>query len=184
MKLKPRTASPGDICILLEPLESERAQLRERQEALKARFSGVVHPNVHFTVQRFILPTTASLHSLVSALQLTLADFPAFPLVAEGLKSVSHSFWESCLLRWRIRSTEPLEEFLRLLQLTLSAQGVEAHFPLQAGYRPQLVTALEGVVGCERRLTCEPHYLFTASRVVFSEIRGRGDFKILSVIRL
>ncbi len=184
MGLKPRTAQFGDICILLEPLESERARLRQLQEELQMRFGGVPHRNVHFTMQRFVLPDERVLSPLVAALQSALLTFPPFRIVAEGLKTGQHAFWGSCLLRWRIRGSKPLEDFLHVVDATLLAQGLAPHFPSAAGWRPTLITALEEVTECDVALERAPSYLFTASQVVLSRIRGRDDFKILAVIRL
>ncbi|HEY89012.1 MAG TPA: hypothetical protein G4N98_04660 [Thermoflexia bacterium] len=184
MKLKPRTAQANDICILLEPLESERARLRWLQEELQTRFGGVPHRNVHFTMQRFLLPDEMSLSLLITTLQSALTVFPSFRIVAEGLRAKQHAFWGSCLLRWRIRDSRPLEDFLHVVDATLLSQGIEPHFPSAAGWRPTLVTALEGLAECDVALETEPSYLFTASRAVLSRIRGRDDFEILAVIRL
>ncbi|MEA3308752.1 MAG: hypothetical protein U9Q70_04470 [Chloroflexota bacterium] len=184
MKFKPRTAQAGDVCVLLEPRESERVRLRQLQEGLPARFGGRPHRNVHFTTQRFLLSDKTSLSPLVVALQSALLDFPPFRVVAEGLRAAQHAFWGTCLLRWRIRNSEPLEDFLHIVDATLLAQRVTPHFPSAVGWRPTLVTALEGVTECDVALASAPSHLFTASRVVLSQIRGRDDFKILAVIQL
>ena len=184
MELNPRIAHADDICILLEPLESERARLRRLQEELQTRFGGVPHRNVHLTTQRFLLPDEISLPPLITALQSALTAFPPFRIVAEGLKAGQHAFWGSCLLRWRIRDSKPLEDFLHVVDATLLAQGMEPHFPSAAGWRPTLVTALEGLAECDVALETESGYLFTASWAVLSRIRGRGDFEILAIIRL
>jgi hypothetical protein len=110
-------------------------------------------------------------------------------LTAGSLYFFQHPFWQSGLLRWVVTLTDPLIDFGAILNHSLKDSGAFLYFEGQDWY-PRMVTALEDVkqVNPENYLKSEnntlPHHLFTADKVIVSEILGHRQFKILDVIEL
>jgi hypothetical protein len=188
MQIKPRTAEPGDVCVLLEPAEDEIAMLRQLQASLQSLCGGRPHERVHLTCQRFELGEERLLPDIIQRLRTDLATIQPFPITAVSLVQVQHQFWQSWLLRWRIQVTSDVQRFAQLVQDGLAAAGVTPHFLHTAGWMPTLVTALEAIpkVDTDHHLSdvTFPQYLFTGRQVVLSKIIGRRRFEILETIHL
>lgn len=155
---------------------------------LQARFGGRPHETVHLTCQRFSLQVQDHLSRLARRLEEKLITVGPFDVVAVSLVQIEHPFWQSRLLRWRIRGSGPLRHFEELLEGILLAEGVTPHFLSTLGWRPMYVTALEATpeVALERYLEdmSFPHRLFTGQQVVLSKIREGRAFDILQTIQL
>jgi hypothetical protein len=188
MGRRPRTARPGDVCVLLEPGEEEIPALRQRQAALQARFGGRPHARVHLTCQRFELPECVSPAELIQRLTERLAGMPPPPVVATSLVPFESPFWGSRLLRWQIAPTAPLRRLQALLEEALASMDIALHYPSGANWTPSLVTALEGIGASDQESPLEmpafPHLLFTARHVTLSRIVARGRFEILARLDL
>jgi hypothetical protein len=125
---------------------------------------------------------------VIQALAQELARAQPFPILADSLAVIQSPFWQSRLLRWRVRSTLDLRTFSEQVERALAAEGIRAHFPLEGGWLPRYVTALEDVRagdvdgfedGCSF-----PCRLFDARRLVFSMIEEGHRFRILGRICL
>jgi len=188
MESNHRTAKPGDICVLLEPSEDEIAELRQRQMSLQALFGGRPHERVHLTCQRFSLPDERLLPDVIRHLGSQLVAVQPFPIVAVSLVQLTHSFWQSRLLRWRIQGTSDLRRFGAIVEGVLATMGIKSHFSYASGWEPTLVTALEEIseLNLDRYLgdIPFPHHLFVARQVVLSRIKGRKEFEILETVQL
>ena len=185
---RPRTAKPGDVCVLLEPSEDEVVGLRQRQMSLQALFGGRPHERVHLTCQRFELPDERLLPDVMRRLRSQLVAVGPFPIVAVSLVQLDHSFWQSRLLRWRIQGTGDLRRFGMIVEDVLVTMGVTPHFLPTSGWEPTQVTALEAIpeVNLDSYLgdMVFPQHLFVARQVVLSRIRDREDFEILETVQL
>ncbi|MCP4541418.1 MAG: hypothetical protein GY832_30175 [Chloroflexi bacterium] len=185
---KPRTARPGDICVLLEPVGDEITKLRQLQMSLQSLYGGRLHERVHLTCQRFELQDEQGLSDIVQHLEINLATIRPFPLTANSLAQIKSQFWRTRLLRWRIRVTDDVRRFAQLVEEGLIAAGTSPHFSHASGWVPTLITALEAIlkVDFEHRPTDTtfPQYLFTGRQVVLSRIAGRRQFEILKIIQL
>jgi hypothetical protein len=185
---RPRTAQAGDLYVVLEPAPDEVPGVRRQQLALRSIFGGRPHDPVHFSCQRFELPTGVGAEELIRRLREGLRPMPAFPIVAKGLVQLEHSFWGTRLLRWRVRPSKALTVFLNALEDALRPLDAVLHFPTDQGWRPSLVTALEDVGELDLDAYPErapfPHYLFTARRAVLSRILGPGRFEVLASFTL
>jgi hypothetical protein len=188
MQTKPRTAEPGDVCVLLEPTEDEIAMLRQLQASLQSLFGGRPHERVHLTCQRFELREERLLPDIIQRLRTGLATIKPFPITAVSLVQVQHQFWRSRLLRWHIQVTSDVQRFAQLVKDSLAAAGVTPHFSPAFGWVPTVVTALEAIpkVDTDHHLgdVTFPQYLFTGRQVVLSKIIGQRQFEILETIRL
>jgi hypothetical protein len=156
--------------------------------SLQALFGGRPQERVHLTCQRFELPDERLLPSVVRRLRSELAAVQPFPVVAVSLVQLTHPFWGSRLLRWRIGGSDDLRRLGTIVEGTLVALGITPHFSVALGWKPTLVTALEAVPEVDldryRGDVAFPHHLFVARQVVLSLIKGRGEFEILGTIRL
>ncbi|RMH68382.1 MAG: hypothetical protein D6675_16220 [Gemmatimonadetes bacterium] len=181
-----RTAIPGDICVLLEPDEVELELVRTKQKSLQAIFGGHFHSRVHLTCQRFALPDDQLQSELIHHLRERLMTYPPFTLTAVSLISFYAEFWQSYLLRWKIRTTEPLHRFRLTVEEALHKIDITPHYP--SNWNPTLVTALEeiSILKTERYLAAMnfPYQLFRVRQVVLSKINGVNNFEILETIPL
>ena len=188
MNNKPRAARPGDVCVLLEPSEDEAVNLRQRQMSLQALFGGRLHESVHLTCQRFELHDECLLPDLIRHLGSKLVAVQPFPIVAVSLVQLTHPFWQSRLLRWRIQGTSELQRFGTIVEGTLVTMRITPHFLYTSGWKPTLVTALEAIPEVDLAGYLGdiplPHHLFVARQVVLSRIKGRKEFEILGTIQL
>jgi hypothetical protein len=188
MQTKPRTARPGDVCVLLEPAGDEIAKLHQLQMSLQCLFGGRPHERVHLTCQRFELREERLLPELVHRLRTNLVAIQPFPITASSLAPSEHRFWQSRLLRWHIQVTTDVRRFARRVEDGLVATGVTPHFPQASGWVPTRVTALEAIPrgDLDSRLSdlVFPQHLFTGRQVVVSKIIGQRQFEILETIRL
>jgi hypothetical protein len=184
MNDKKRTARPGDICVLLVPGQDEADRLQRMQTSLQLVFGGAPHQPVHLTCQRFDMAHDHPVSDIIQYLEARLATVRPVPLVAVSMIQIEHRFWQSRLLRWRIRVTDRLQHLVTAIEDGLVAARIAPHYPRDSGWMPTLVTALEGVLPeeePERRLSEEvfPLHLFTGRRVVLSRILGHREFEIL-----
>jgi hypothetical protein len=143
---------------------------------------------VHLTCQRFELPDEGLLPGLIQHLRGALVAVRPFPIVAVSLVQSYHGFWDSRLLRWRIRGSGELRRFGLIVEDALAAAGITSHYSIASGWEPTRVTALEAIpevdLGRQPEGISIPHHLFVARQVVLSRIRGRGDFEILETVQL
>lgn len=184
MNGKKRTARPGDVCVLLVPGQEEADPLHRMQASLQLVFGGAPHEPVHLTCQRFDMAHDHPVSDIIQHLEARLATVPPVPVVAVSMIQIEHRFWQSRLLRWRIRVTDRVQHLVTAIEDGLVAAGIDPHFPRDSGWMPTLVTALEGVLPGEEpepRLSEEvfPLHLFTGRRVVLSRILGHREFEIL-----
>jgi hypothetical protein len=179
-----RPAQPGDLFLLLEPSDAERAAVRELQKALQARFGGQPQAYVHLTCQRFDLDGGAALEPLVARLRSALGDSRPLPIRAADLIAYGSTFWQTRLLRWRIEPSDELLAFRALIDQTLRDQGIAPHYPWISFH----VTALEGVDGragdAPELAEGLPRSLFVARQVVLSRLREGFEFDLLAGIDL
>ncbi len=186
MKQSPRVARPGDVCILLEPDVNEIPRLRWLQRELQTSFGGRMQERVHFTCQRFELPDAGQLPPVMQALQTQLAALAPFPVLANCLQLVEHPFWEFCVLHWDVDRTAEMWRFAHAIDRALAQAGMAPHYPCGDGWRPH-VTALEAIAspnGHGVNGTHRGQLLYTARRVVLSQVLEGKRFEILAAIEL
>ncbi len=189
MEARPRTARPGDVCVLLEPGEEEVPKIREIQTSLQALLGGYPHERVHLTCQRFRLKEDNLLTAVIEQLDARVASLPPVSVTADAFVVMESPFWQSRLLRWRVQITEDLRRLVTAVEDGLVAAGARPHFPSAAGWMPTLVTALEDFpkredAGDKLRAQAFPKHLFTGRQVVLSRIAGQRKFDILRTIQL
>lgn len=185
---EPRAAEPGDVCVLVEPRGEDVVALRREQRELQRLCGGRIHEPVHLTVQRFRIAGSGPVQDLVRDLMGEMEALSSFPVVAGSLVQMEHAFWESRLIRWRVRVTPALREFCEAVEGLLVEREMVPHFPLERGWEPRYVTALEDTEtgaldrGHEERVF--PRLLFEARRVLLSRVEERRVFKTLGECEL
>ncbi|MEA3377835.1 MAG: hypothetical protein U9R72_16730 [Chloroflexota bacterium] len=180
---EPRAARPGDVCVLVEPTGDDVVELRHQQRELQRVFGGRIHEPVHLTVQRFRLGHGRPRQDLVGYLLAELGALRPFSVVAVSLAQMEHPFWESQLIRWRVPATADLRAFCGAVEGLLVEKEIVPHFPLERGWEPRYVTALEETGAgeldrCREELRF-PCRLFEAQRVVLSRIEAQRTFRTL-----
>jgi hypothetical protein len=186
---KQRMARLGDVCVLLVPGQDEADELRRMQASLQSVFGGTPHEPVHLTCQRFEMAHEHLLPEVTQHLEARLACIPRTQVIAASTIQGEHPFWQSRLLRWRIRISDEVRHLAEVIEDGLLAAGITPHFPRDSGWIPTLVTALEGVTPGEdldHRLSEDlfPLYLFTGRWVILSRILGHREFEILWAMQL
>jgi hypothetical protein len=175
---------PGDLFLLLEPSEAERAAVRQLQVALQARYGGRPQAYVHLTCQRFSLDGGPAVESVIASLRAALSGSRPLPIHATAFIDSASPFWQTRLLRWRIEPTDELLAFRALVDRTLRDQGIAPHYPW-TGFH---VTALEGVAGRDGDAPSFedglPRSLFVARQVVLSHLRAGFEFDLLAGVDL
>lgn len=183
MSNPPPVARPGDICILLEPSESEIPHLRALQRDLQQRFGGKPQERVHLTCQRFDAQDEETLRRLKARLREELAGTEPPRIVATSAFLLTHEFWQMTLLRWEIEQTDALQDLLHRLEAVCRAAGITPHYPASSGWMPSNLTALEAVDSATSQADISklsfPRYLFTASHLTLSRIVAPRRFQIL-----
>lgn len=189
MSSKQRTARSGDVCVLLVPDQGEADRLHRMQASLRSVFGGTPHEPVHLTCQRFEMAYDHALPDIIHHLEARLAIVPPVSVIATAVVQMEHPFWQSRLLRWRIRVTAEVRHLIESIEDGLVAARVAPHFPRDSGWVPTLVTALEGISleeNLNRRLSEDPFplHLFAGRWVVLSSILGQREFEILWAMQL
>ena len=179
-----RPAQAGDIFILLEPAPDELAKIREYQRGLQRLFGGRIYENIHVTCQRFTLRGNFAKSDMIRHLVECLSNFPPFPIIADSLVLVHPPFWQSYMLRWKIRMTGEWWSFVESIDNMLEPIGCLPHYSIE---EPATCTALEmdsetAVEGCSAPgLPC---CLFSARRFTLSQIKHEREFEILAMTNM
>lgn len=178
-------AQPGDICVIVEPALRDLPRLRRLQQGLQFRYGGRLQKRIHFTCQRFTPPKNGSLRRLLAELRSQLSPLAPIPVSAASLEWAEHPFWGFNVLRWDLHMSAELRYFAALLEEALERAGATLHYPRGEGWQPH-VTALEQMPAALAAPVAMPafQYLYTAERVVLSQVRPGKRFAILDTIHL
>ena len=183
-----RPAQAGDLFILLEPVPDELANIREYQRDLQHLFGGRIYENVHVTCQRFTLQDDGSKSDTVHHLVESLSHFHPFSIMTDSLVMVHPPFWQSYMLRWKIRMTEEWWAFVESINSVLEAIECFPHYSIE---EPATCTALEMDVEknvADGSMLGLPCCLFSAQRITLSQLTKVGkherEFEILATVHL
>jgi len=178
-------AQPGDICVIVEPSIRDLPRLRRLQQGLQQRYGGRPQPRIHFTGQRFTPPKNGGLKRLLAELRGQLGALAPIPVTAASLAWADHPFWQYNVLRWDLYMTSALRRLAALLEEALLRAGASLHYPSGDGWQPH-VTALERIppaLAAPAPISAI-QYLYTAKRVVLSQVQPGKRFAILDTIQL
>lgn len=178
-------AQPGDICVIVEPSIRDLPRLRRLQQGLQQRYGGCPQSRIHFTGQRFTPRQNGGLKRLLAELREQLSPLAPIPVTAASLQLSDHPFWHVNVLRWDLYMTSALRRFAALLEEALLRAGATLHYPRGDGWQPH-VTALERIppaLAVPAPISAL-QYLYTAERVVLSQVQPGKRFAILDTIRL
>jgi hypothetical protein len=178
-------AQPGDVCVIVEPSIRDLPRLRRIQQGLQQRYGGRPQTRIHFTCQRFTPPQNGGLPQLIADLRRQLNPLAPIPVTAAALEWTKHPFWGCNVLRWDLNLSAELLRFGRLLEEALLRAGAQLQYPRGAGWRPH-VTALERMPDRETEAVEAPAFphLYTADRIVLSQVQPGKRFAILDTIQL
>jgi hypothetical protein len=176
-------AQPGDICVIVEPSIRDLPRLRRLQQGLQQRYGGRPQTRIHFTCQRFTPPRNGGLQRLVTELHRQLSPLAPFPVTASSLEWAEHPFFLCNVLRWDLHVSAELARFARLLEEALLHAGAGLHYPRGEGWQPH-VTALERMPNGPVATAAALQHLYTADRIVLSQVQPGKRFAILETIQL
>ncbi len=179
-------ARPGDVCILVEPDVEEIPHLRHLQGELQISFGGRPQQRVHFTCQRFALPSASDLPQVVDQLRKNLSTVPPLTVRAGRLELVEHPFWEFCVLRWDLHLSPAMYNLAGRVEAALDTLGLPPHYPSGPGWRPH-VTALEAIPtsnGYHPNGHHKGQILYRARRITLSQLQEGKRFEILAEVKL
>ena len=179
-----RVGQPGDLCILLNPREEERALMRQEQEILAKSYGGWIVPEPHVTVQRFRLGRGQSLRNVMDQLQGSFRKVSPFTLYAAGLTQFLAPFWGTYVLRWMILEDHALRRFFAAVDGPLKLMNC----PLDYAHE---IPATCGALDLTHEVNLDegpalkfPHPLFVVRTVLITGIMGVNDFETLGEIHL
>ena len=179
-------AAAGDVCVLVEPANSEIGQFRSLQQSLQSRYGGRLHQRPHFTCQRFSPKDDKHLAFIIGRLQARLASTPPLPVTASELVLAQHPFWEFSVLRWDLHLTNPLHHFAWIVDEVLGEADLTGHYPSGEAWNPH-VTALEKIYQNGHRPGVQSparQFLYSGRQIVLSQVQPGKQFEIVSKISL
>jgi hypothetical protein len=184
-----RPAREDDICILLYSNDlEENAHLRGSQAILQTILGGRIVSPVHLTSHRFEIQDDKTIQLLIQDLADLMERFHPFPITALSYVPLYSAFRDVNLLKWRIRTSVALHQFVMKVDSALETAGIHSIFP--AGWVSSLVTALEDIPElCYDRQELNqdlqfvrepfPRQLFTANEIALSRVKGPEEYEIL-----
>lgn len=178
-------AQPGDICVIVEPSIRDLPRLRRLQQGLQQRYGGRPQGRIHFTCQRFTPPQNGGLKRLIAELHRQLNPLAPFAVTANSIEWAEHPFFLCNVLRWELNVSSELTRFAHLLEEALLRAGASLHYPRGDGWQPH-VTGLERMPNgpVVPAAASAFQYLYTADRVVLSQVQPGKRFAILETIQL
>jgi hypothetical protein len=170
--------------VIAEPAIRDLPRLRRLQQGLQLRYGGRLQTRIHFTCQRLTPPENGGLKTLLAELRRQLTPLAPIPVAAASLDAVRHPFWQYHVLRWELLRSAELVRFASLVEDALVEAGAFLHYPRGEGWQPH-VTVLERVSPTLAAPAMDvSQYLYTAERVVLSQVQPGKRFAILDTIQL
>ena len=181
----PRVAQPDDIFILLVPTAQELHHIHHWQAQLQNQYGGQPVEHIHITCQRFTPRETQDEFLCIEALKEKLTQFSPFIIYTDKLLQFHAPYWQTDVIRWRVQETDDYAEFRDQLETTLQNIRCPSHFNR---LRHATCTALN----TNRRIQMDekqfdiglPQPLFTAKKLVISQLKETGQFEILETLFL
>jgi len=180
-----RVAQPGDIFILLVPSAQELHLLRQWQEELQTRYGGKPVSHIHITSQRFT-PLQQDLEkTCIDKLNEDLQNLHSFPVFTDMLTQFYAPYWDTKVLRWRIQETNAYAAFRDILDNILLNINCPSHFDRQR-YATCTALNMDHEVDLESNPPGRlfPALLFTARKLLISQLVDKNDFEIIETINL
>ena len=180
-----RSAQPGDICVLLRPVEFESEVIRRHQLMLQGIFGGELAVDLHLTCQRFEAQSPEVLERLVKDLAAMAPSVRPMPLTATHIIPFYSRFRNGHLLKIGIQVTDELRQFTSMLHKHMAVRGIGSLY--RAHSQTTLVTALAHINHLAEAPSFGhllPFHLFTAREIVVSRIKAVGDYELLATTLL
>jgi hypothetical protein len=105
-------------------------------------------------------------------------------MTALSLQTLYSQIRQTNILKWSIKVTWEVRQFVALVERTLVAVGIEPLYT--TGFVASLITALKDVRAVDDDQLAGvggfPHHLFTGEQVELSRICGHNEFETLAII--
>ncbi len=182
---KSRVAQPGDIFILLVPSAQELHRLQQWQSDLQSIYGGHPVNHIHITCQRFSPMAGQPDQFCTAELKSKLHRLQAFNILTDQFIQFRAPYWQTYVLRWRVQETPEFADFRHQLDELLTEIDCPSHFNRD---RHASCTALNlsRRVSIDKNLSKNnfPIQLFSAKKLIISQLRANHQFKILENIQL
>lgn len=178
MNQSPRAAKPGDIFLLLLPTGVDLERLTQDQLSWQNKFGGQLVTPIHITVERFSPKNRQLPKNCVNIICENISTLPAFQTEADALIQFFAPYWQSYVLRWRVKESPIWQSFREQVKITLEQIDCPSHFRRQR-HATCTILKLDGKIN---QLTPPPEIsvpLFYVREVHISTLKERGNFEIL-----
>ena len=183
MNQPPRAAQPGDIFLLLLPTGEDFARLEQEQDSWKTRYGGQLVRPIHITVQRFSPNKNQIPKDCVNTLRVNLSGMQPFAVDADAIIQFFAPYWQSYVLRWRVKSTPAWSNFRDHVKTVLDQIHCPSHFQRQR-HATCTILKLNDKVDLPSATTEISLPLFTVREILISTLKEDGNFEVLERIKL
>jgi hypothetical protein len=168
-----RPAQPGDYYLLLVP--EDTAVTLAWQRPLQQRFGGQCTDPVHVSLQRFVCENEARIQQLADALETTLLPYPPLPIIGRSLFSLYSDFRQENILKCEVERPAELVRITQTINQMLVRLKIGTPFVTASTW----VTVLDNINELIEEHIPFPQPLFTATRLLCSQIIGTGRYRIM-----
>ena len=176
-----RSTRPGDLFVLLLPLNEQDTPAVQMQRELQAYFGGRPIKPVHITCERFELCDKQNLEEIIRCLEQRANLQPPFPVTAFSVEMIKGDFRGGHLLKWLVHLSDPLSQWIDFVGGILDAVGATRFYSSLGDM--WTVTALEGIEEMDASpylaQATFPQHLFTARQILVSRILGPHEHETL-----
>ena len=176
-------AKPGDIFLLLVPTGKDLINLRQKNKELLQLYGGQLVEPIHITVERFSPAEGQFPSECIHKIQHKLQGIQPFQLYADALIQFFAPYWQSPVLRWRVKKSTEWENFRNLLVSTLRAAGCPSHF-IRRRHASCTILKLEKKIALPDHASKVSQPLFTLREIWISQLTINQEFKILEKMEI
>ena len=166
-----RPARVGDYYLLLVPTDT--AVTLAWQRPLQRRFGGQVTDPVHVSLQRFVGKDEVRVRHLADTLKSSLLPYPPIPINGRVLFPLYSQFRREYILKCEAERPYSLVHLTRTINQILIRFKMETTFATASTW----ITVLEGIDDMDADYIAFPQPLFTATRLLCSQIVGTGRYR-------
>jgi len=179
----PRIARPGDVFILIVPTDDDLERLRNQHLELQNKYGGQVVEPIHITVERFSPEEGTFTEDCIPTIKECVAKLQPFPISADALIQFYAPYWQSFVLRWRVKETPIWNNFRDLLEDTLNEVHCPSHFTRRR-HASCTILKLDKEINLPGHPLMVTQPLFMIQELWISLLREDHQFEILEKLEL
>jgi hypothetical protein len=178
-----RSAKPGDIFLLLLPTGDDLVRLIQDQQSWQTRFGGQPVSPIHITAERFSPKNGQLPQGCVTTICENISTLPAFQAEADALIQFFAPYWQSYVLRWRVKESPIWNSFREQVKSTLEQIDCPSHFWRQR-HATCTILKLDNKINLPSPPPEISMPLFYVREVHISTLKKGGNFEILEKFSL